>query len=221
MKAAQKIHIVDKKGSLYSEAVGDQVTWNAKNMVTVLTGKPFAMLREGNKRQILAPKILFYENSNNVLCEGSGTLYERRSDNKDAQDTDMKAIWSKKMQYNNTLKKISFYEGVQVTRSEQKLYGDQIDAYMNENQEINKIISIGNVYFYSKALNGSEGFGSLLTWDLIKNLALLTGNPKAELRKEGSRTFSQKVYFDIAQKRVSWEGRPHWQLISKETTDTN
>src|SRR3989338_4835685 len=221
MKAAQKIHIVDKKGSLYSEAVGDQVTWNAKNMVTVLTGKPFAMLREGNKRQILAPKILFYENSNNVLCDGSGTLYERRPDNKDAQDTDMKAIWSRKMQYNNTLKKISFYEGVQVTRSEQKLYGDQIDAYMNENQEINKIISIGNVYFYSKALNGSEGFGSLLTWDLIKNLALLTGNPKAELRKEGSRTFSQKVYFDIAQKRVSWEGRPHWQLISKETTDTN
>ena len=92
---------------------------------------------------------------------------------------------------------------------------------MNENQEINKIISIGNVYFYSRALNGSEGFGSLLTWDLIKNLALLTGNPKAELRKEGSRTFSQKVYFDIAQKRVSWEGRPHWRLISKETTDTN
>ncbi len=221
MKAAQKIHIVDKKGSLYSEAVGDRVTWNAKNMVTVLTGKPFAMLREGNKRQILAPKVLFYENSNNLLCEGNGTLYEKHPDSGQGEDEDIKVVWLKKMQYNDTLKKASFYEGARVTRNEQKLYGDQVDAYMNENQEISKIISIGNVYFYSKALNDSEGFGSLLTWDLIKNLALLTGNPKAELRKEGSRTFSEKVYFDIAGKKVTWEGRPHWQIISKETTDTN
>src|SRR5574341_17443 len=55
-KASEKIHIIDKKDNLYSEAVGDRVTWNAKNKVTILKGYPFALLREGNKRQILSPR---------------------------------------------------------------------------------------------------------------------------------------------------------------------
>jgi lipopolysaccharide export system protein LptA len=96
------------------------------------------------------------------------------------------------------------------------LNGDQIDAYLGENNKIGKIIAAGNVYFFSKELSGSEGFGSLLTWDLIRNIALMTGNPKAELRKEGARTFSENVCFDMAGKRVTWEGRPHWQLITEQ-----
>lgn len=106
---------------------------------------------------------------------------------------------------------------VEVTRGGQKLNGDQIDAYLGRDNKITKIIATGNVYFFSKSLSGSEGLGSLFTWDLVKNVAILTGNPNAELRKEGSRTFSEKVYFDMAKNRVTWEGRPHWQLISKET----
>jgi LPS export ABC transporter protein LptC/lipopolysaccharide transport protein LptA len=220
MIATQKVHIIDKKGSLYSEAVGDRVTWDVKNKVTVLTGQPFALLREENKRQIFAPKVLFYEDGNTILCEGSGNLYEKGNENisdKNAEETDLKVIWAKKMQYNDTHKKASFYEQVEVTRGGQKLNGDQVDAYLDDNKKINKIISTGNVYFFSKALNGSEGLGSLFTWDLVKNIALLTGKPKAELRKEGSRTFSEKVYFDMAEDRVTWEGRPHWQIITKET----
>ena len=214
MAATQKIHIIDKKNSLYSEAVGDRVTWDTKNRVTVLTGQPFALLRQGNKRQIFAPRVLFFEDGNSILCEGSGNLYEKGIEN--TEETDIKVIWVKKMHYSNTLKKASFYEDVEVTRDGQKLNGDQVDAYLDDNQRINKIISTGNVYFLSKALDGSEGLGSLLTWDLVKNVALLTGKPKAELRKEGSRTYSEKVYFNIAGNRVTWEGRPHWQLITKE-----
>ncbi len=217
--ATEKIHIIDKRDTLFSEAVGDQATWDAKNKLTVLRGQPFAILREGNKRQILAPRVLFYEDGNSVLCEGNGSLYEKGDETlskESSEETDIKVNWSKKMLYNDTLKKASFYGEAQATRGGQKLNGDQIDAYMNNNKKINKIIAAGNVYFYSKGLNGSEGLGSLLTWDLIQNVALLTGNPKAELRKEGSRTFSEKVYFDIAGNKVSWEGRPHWQLISKE-----
>ena len=218
LNATEKIHIIDKRGDLFSEAVGDQATWDAKNKLTVLRGQPFAILREGNKRQILAPRVLFYEDGKSVLCEGNGSLYEKGDETlskEDGEESDIKVTWSKKMLYNNELKKASFYGEAQVTQGGQKLNADQIDTYLNNNKKINKIIATGNVYFCSKGLDGSEGLGSLLTWDLIQNVALLTGNPKAELRKEGSRTFSEKVYFDMAGKRVTWEGRPHWQLISK------
>jgi len=218
LNATEKIHIIDKRGNLFSEAVGDHATWDAKNKVTVLRGQPFAILREGNKRQILAPRVLFYEDGKSVLCEGNGSLYEKGDETlskEGSESSDIKVNWSKKMLYNDELKKASFYGEAQVTQGGQKLNADQIDTYLNNNKKINKIIATGNVYFCSKGLEGSEGLGSLLTWDLIQNVALLTGNPKAELRKEGSRTFSEKVYFDMAGKRVTWEGRPHWQLISK------
>jgi lipopolysaccharide transport protein LptA len=219
-KATERIHIIDKKDNLYSEAVGDYCTWDAKNKVTILRGQPFAILKEGNKRQILAPRVFFYEDGNKIQCEGKGSFYEKgveKLPDENREETDIKVNWSKKMIYNDALKKASFYGEAQATRGGQKLNGDQIDAYLDHDQKINKIIATGNVYFFSKDLDDSEGFGSLFTWDLIKNVALLTGNPKAELRKEGSRTFSEKVYFDMAENRVTWEGRPHWQIISKET----
>lgn len=217
LNATEKIHIIDRKDSLFSEAVGDRATWDAKNKVTVLQGQPFALLREGNKRQILSPRVLFYEDGKTVLCEGKGSLYEKLP-NQGTEEADMKVNWSKKMIYNDVLKKVSFFEEAQAARGGQKLNGDQIDAYLDDKQSIHKIIGTGNVYFYSKGMDNSEGFGSLLTWDLVKNIAILSGNPKAELRKEGSRTFSDTVYFDMAENRVTWEGRPHWQIISKETT---
>ncbi len=210
MKATEKIHIIDKKGSLYNEAVGDQVTWNAKNKVTTLRGHPFAILREGNRRQIFSPKVLFYEDRNSVLCEGKGNLYEKGEEG--VEESDVTVDWSKRMTYNDDLKKVSFFEEVQATRGGQKLNGDQIDAYLNDSQKISKIIATGNTYFFSKVLHGCEGFGSFLIWDLVQDIAIMTGNPKAELRKEGSKTFSDKVYFNMAENRVTWEGRPHWQL---------
>ncbi len=214
MKAVEKIHIIDKKGSLYNEAVGDQVTWNAKNKVTVLRGYPFAILREGDKRQIISPKVLFYEDRNSILCEGKGSLHEKGEGND--EETDVKVDWSKRMIYNGDLKKTSFFEEVRATRGGQKLNGDQIDAYLDDNQKINKIIADGNTYFFSKVLNGCEGFGSFLTWDLVQDIAIMTGSPKVELRKEGSRTFSDKVYFNMGENRVTWEGRPHWQIQSSQ-----
>lgn len=219
LKATENIHIINKKSNLYSEAIGDQVTWNAKNKITILKGRPFAILREGDKRQIHSPRVLFYGNENNILCEGKGTLYEEGDEvpsHKGTEETDIKVDWTKKMVYNSELKKVSFYEQVQATRGGQKLNGDQIDAYMNDNKRISKIVATDNVYFFSKDLHNSEGLGTLLIWDLIQNVALLTGNPKAELRREGSRTFSEKVYFDINGNHITWEGRPHWQLITNK-----
>ncbi|TVM03463.1 MAG: LPS export ABC transporter periplasmic protein LptC [Candidatus Brocadia sp. WS118] len=224
LKATEKIHIIDKRDNLFSEAVGDRVTWDAKNRVTILRGQPFALLKEGNRRQILVPRVLFYEDGKTVLCEGKGSLYERGEEkfpNQSTEETDLKVNWTKKMLYYDTLRKVSFYEEAEATRGGQKLQGDQIDAYLDNNKNIHKIIATGNVHFSSKRLENSEGFGSLFTWDLAQDNALLTGNPKAELRKEGSRTFSEKVFFNMAENRVTWEGRPHWQIMSNETTRSN
>ena len=75
----------------------------------------------------------------------SKDLYEKGDENisdKNAEETDLKVIWAKKMQYNDTHKKASFYEQVEVTRGGQKLNGDQVDAYLDDNKKINKIIAI-------------------------------------------------------------------------------
>ncbi|BBO18905.1 LPS export ABC transporter periplasmic protein LptC [Candidatus Brocadia pituitae] len=224
LKATDKIHIIDKRDNLFSEAVGDRATWDAKNKVTILRGQPFALLREGNRRQILVPRVFFYEDGKTVLCEGKGSLYDRgegKFPNQSTEETDLKVNWTKKMLYYDTLRKVSFYEEAEATRGGQKLQGDQIDAYLGNDKNIHKIIATGNVHFSSKRLENSEGFGSLFTWDLVQDSALLTGNPKAELRKEGSRTFSEKVYFNMAENQVTWEGRPHWQIMSSGTTRTD
>lgn len=224
LKATEKIHIIDKRDNLFSEAIGDRVTWDAKNKVTILRGQPFALLREGNRRQILVPRVLFYEDGKTVLCEGKGSLYERGEEkfpNLSTEETDLKVNWTKKMLYYDTLRKVSFFGESEATRGGQKLQGDQIDAYLDNDKNIHKIIATGNVHFFSKRLENSEGFGSLFTWDLAQDNALLTGNPKAELRKEGSQTFSEKVFFNMAENRVTWEGRPHWQIMSNETKRSN
>ena len=138
MNATEKIHIIDKRGNLFSEAVGDQATWDAKNKLTVLRGQPFAILREGNKRQILAPRVLFYEDGSSVLCEGNGSLYEKGDETlskEGSEESDIKVTWSKKMLYNDELKKASFYGEAQVTQGGQKLNGDQIDTYLNTNKK--------------------------------------------------------------------------------------
>lgn len=224
LKATENIHIINKKSNLYGEAVGDQVIWNVRNNTTVLKGRPFALLREGNKRKILAPRVLFYGSENNVLCEGKGSLYEKGEESLSSnsiENTDLKVNWTKKMVYNSLLKKASFYEEAQATRGGYKLNGDQIDAYLDANQNIHKIISTNNVYFSiiqsgNEDLSGTEGLGTFFVWDLIQNVALLTGDPKAELRKGITRSFSEKVYFDMMENRITWEGRPHWHLIGKE-----
>ncbi|MBF8278172.1 MAG: hypothetical protein HW390_3245 [Candidatus Brocadiaceae bacterium] len=220
LKGWENVHIINQKeGGLVSEAVGDQVIWNVKNKISVLRGDPFVILKDGENRQIFSPKVVFYEGGHNMLCEGEGSLYEK-ADKLHSQDEveneDLKVKWLKKMFYNAELKKASFYEGVEATRGGERLDSDQMDAYFDGNQKMTKLIAAGNVYFLSKNLDGNEGLGSFLTWDFIQNTALLTGKPKAELRKGGSRTFSEEVYFNMAKNQITWEGSPHWQVIDKQ-----
>lgn len=223
LKGSENVHIINQKeGGLVSEAVGDQVLWNVKNKISVLRGYPFVILKEGDTRQIFSPKVVFYEGGNNMLCEGEGSLYEKADNSHsrdEAENEDLKVRWTKKMFYNDALRKASFYEGVEATKGGEKLDSDQMDAYFDGNQKMTKLIAAGNVYFFSKGLDGNEGLGSFLTWDFIQNTALLTGKPKAELRKGSSRTFSEEVYFNMAKNQITWEGSPHWQVIDKQQSD--
>ncbi len=220
LKGSENVHIINQKeGGLVSEAVGDQVLWNVKNKISVLRGYPFVILKEGDNRQIFSPKVVFYEGGHNMLCEGEGSLYEKAAaprSQDEAENADLKVKWLKKMFYNDELRKASFYEGVEATKGGEKLDSDQMDAYFDGNQKMTKLIAAGNVYFFSKGLDGNEGLGSFLTWDFIQNTALLTGKPKAELRKGGSRTFSEEVYFNMAKNQITWEGSPHWQVIDTQ-----
>ncbi len=220
MKGSEDVHIVNRKeGGLVSEAVGDQVVWNVKNKISILRGYPFVILKDGESRQIFSPKVVFYEGGHNMLCEGEGSLYEKADKLQSqgaAEDEDLKIKWLKKMFYNADMGKASFYEGVEATKGGERLNSDQMDAYFDDNQKMTKLIAAGNVYFLSKNLDENEGFGSFLTWDFIQNTALLTGKPKAELRKGGSRTFSEEVYFNMAKNQITWEGSPHWQVIDKQ-----
>ncbi len=217
LKGSDNVHIINQKeGGLVSEAVGDQVFWNVKNKISVLRGYPFVILKEGENRQIFSPKVVFYEGEKNMLCEGEGSLYEKAANphsNDEGENAALKVQWTKKMFYNDVLGKASFYEGVEATKGGEKLNSDQMDAYFDSNQKMTKLIAADSVYFLSKSLEGNEGLGSFLTWDLIQNTALLTGKPKAELRKEGSRTFSEEIYFNMAKNQITWEGSPHWQVI--------
>ena len=223
LKGWEDVHIINQKeGGLVSEAVGDQVIWNVKNKISVLRGDPFVILKDGEDRQIFSPKVVFYEGGHNMLCEGEGSLYEKADklhSQDEAENEDLKVKWLKKMFYNAELRKASFYEGVEATRGGERLDSDQMDAYFDGNQKMTKLIAAGNVYFLSKNLDGNEGLGSFLTWDFIQNTALLTGKPKAELRKGGSRTFSEEVYFNMAKNQITWEGIPHWQVIDKQQSD--
>ena len=164
-------------------------------------------------KQISAPKITFSESDQKMLAEGKGNLLAKTRSEKDGKDAEQLNInWDKEMIYNGQNQTANFYETIKVTKGKNKLDCDRLDVFFDDQDKIKKATAFGNVYINSPDSDNTEGLGTLLEWDLIKDVAVLTGNPLAELRKSGTRTFSEKIYFDINTKRVHWEGRPHWKI---------
>jgi lipopolysaccharide transport protein LptA len=152
-----------------------------------------------------------------MLAEGKGNLIAKTSSEKEGKDAEHLNInWDKEMIYNGRNQVANFYETIKVTKGKEKLDCDRLDVFFDDQDKIKKATAFGNVYINSPDSDNTEGLGTLLEWDLIKDLAVLTGNPLAELRRSGARTFSEKIYFDINTKRVHWEGRPHWKIYEKQ-----
>ena len=213
MEATKEVHMIEKRDDSIREARGDKLIWASTRNYTELYGdNPLATVIDGDK-QISAPKITFSESDQKLLAEGKGNLLAKTSSEKDGKDAEQLNInWNKEMIYNGQNQIANFYETIKVTKGKNKLDCDRLDVFFDDQDKMKKATAFGNVYINSPDSDNTEGLGTLLEWDLIKDVAVLTGNPLAELRKSGSRTFSEKIYFDINTKRVHWEGRPHWQI---------
>jgi lipopolysaccharide transport protein LptA/LPS export ABC transporter protein LptC len=213
MEATKDVYLIEKRDDSLREARGDKLIWaSTKNYTELYGDNPLATVIDGDK-QISAPKITFSESEKKMLAEGKGNLLAKTSAEKEGKDAEHLNInWNKEMIYNGRNQVANFYETIKVTKGKDKLDCDRLDVFFDDQDKIKKATAFGNVYINSPESDNIEGLGTLLEWDLIKDLAVLTGNPLAELRKSGSRTFSNKIYFDINTKRVHWEGRPHWKI---------
>ena len=213
LEATKDVYLIEKKDGSIREARGDKLIWATTRDYTELYGNnPLATVIDEDK-QISAPKITFSETEDKMFAEGKGNLIAKTSSEEDGKDAeDLLINWDKEMIYNGRDQVANFYEMIKVTKGKNKLDCDRLDVFFDDQDEIEKATAFGNVYFNSPDSDNTEGLGTLLEWDLIKDVAVLTGNPTAELRRSGQRTFSKKIYFDINTKRVHWEGKPHWKI---------
>ncbi|KHE91737.1 MAG: hypothetical protein SCABRO_02518 [Candidatus Scalindua brodae] len=213
LEATKDVYLIEGKDDAIREARGDKLIWAATRDYTELYGNnPLATVIDKDK-QIFAPKITFSETEDKMFAEGKGNLLAKTSAEKDGKDAeDLLINWNKEMVYNGRDQVANFYEMIKITKGNNKLDCDRLDIFFDDKEEIEKATAFGNVYLNSPDSDNTEGLGTLLEWDLIKDVAVLTGKPLAELRRSGQRTFSTKIYFDMNTKRVHWEGKPHWKI---------
>ena len=216
MEATKDVHLVEGKVGSSREASGGKFIWASTRSYIELFGSPMASVTDGEK-YITAPKISFSEDDKKVLAEGKGYLIAKGQIGKESKKPEPFEInWNKEMIYNGSGYMANFYEMIKVTKGNQKLECDRLDVFFDDQDKVEKATAFGNVYLASPDIDNTEGLGTQLEWDLVKGLAVLIGNPLAELRRSGARTFSEKIYFDIKTKRVHWEGRPHWQIYENQ-----
>ncbi len=216
LEATRDVFFVEKKDDgLLREARGDKMVWISTGNYIELYGNPMASVKDG-ERQISAPKISFSEDENKMLAEGKGSLLVKTHTEKEEDSEFVDISWNQKMVYNGSNKTAIFYEMVNTVKGEDKLDCDRLDVLFYNKDEIKKVTALGNVYIESPGLDNIEGLGTLLVWDFSEDRAVLTGEPLAELRKSGARTFSEKIYFDMNTQRVHWEGKPRWQIYAEQ-----
>jgi lipopolysaccharide transport protein LptA len=215
LEATRDVFSIEKKGDSFRETRGEKMVWFPKENYIELYGNPLASAKDGEKK-ITAPKIFFSEEENKMLAEGKGNLLVKTHAKKEEDSEFVDINWDKKMVYNGKNKTAIFYGMVNTVKGEEKLDCDRLDVLFHDKEKIKKITASGNVYIESPRLDNTEGFGTLLVWDLTEDRAVLTGDPLAELRKSGTRTFSEKIYYDMNSQRVHWEGKPHWQIYAEQ-----
>jgi LPS export ABC transporter protein LptC/lipopolysaccharide transport protein LptA len=215
LEAIRDVLFIEKMGDSFREARGERIVWVSMGNYIELYGSPLALVKDG-ERQISAPKISFSEDENKMLAEGKGNLLVKTHTEKEERSEFVDISWNEKMVYNGKNKTAIFYEMVNTVKGEEKLDCDKLDVLFHDKDKIKKIIASGNVYIESPRLENTEGVGTLLVWDFSEERAVLTGEPLAELRRSGARTFSEKIYFDMNTQRVHWEGKPRWQIYVEQ-----
>ena len=222
LTANDKVIIIEQKEDYKSEIEADILTWSANDKPAELEGKPFAKVKLGNK-QLSSPKIMVFDNGKRILANDKGNLTIAPGDAPGDYKADSGYIyleWQGHMEFKRDERKASFYENIQALKQGMNIRCDIFDVYFDENEQVKKIVALENVYISSDIIPNLEGLGTMLTLDVLDNVAILTGDPLAELRKEGSRTLSKTIYFDIKSKQVTWDGRSQWQIMQGDVEKT-
>lgn len=215
LEAVRDVHFIEKRGNSFRETQGDRIVWFSTGNYIELYGKPVALVKDG-ERQISAPKISFSEDESKMRAEGKGNLLVKTHTEKEEESEFVDINWNDKMVYNGKNKTAVFYEMVKTVKGNDRLDCDRLDVLFYDKDTIEKAIASGNVYIKSPKLENTEGIGTSLIWDFSEDRAVLTGDPFAELRRSGARTFSEKIYFDMNTQRVHWEGNPRWQIYAEQ-----
>lgn len=215
LKASKAVHILETKGRLKREAKASQVILEGEGNLVEMAAEPYAWVQEGNKH-ITAPYIMFFDNGQKIIGEGPGNL-SIKPDKEDESAGNIEAVdvtWLDRMVFDQAQQRAFFYGSVKTVRGEHKIESDQLDVFLNGADSFEKIIAKENVHFKDLRKSGIEGIGDIATWDCKLGFVVLGGNPKAELRRDKSRSFSRLIYYDLQSQHITWEKDTHLQVPS-------
>lgn len=217
IKATKAVHLLETKGELKREAKASQAIWEAGGNLVEMVAEPYAWVQEGN-RLLTAPYIAFFDDGQKIIGEGQGNL-SIKSENKEDENTgnppEAEAVdvsWLDRMVFNRAGQRAFFYGGVKTVKGKQKIDSDQLDVFLIGSDKFDKIIAKGNVYFKDLRKGGVEGIGDIANWDCQLGFVILGGNPKAELRRDKSRSFSRLISYDLQSQHINWEKDTHLQI---------
>lgn len=212
--ATDKVKIVEEEDNRKTEIEADMLTWEVDGKPLELTGEPFAKINIDNK-ELTSAKILVFNEGDKITADEKGniTFYPNNPPGAENEYTGRISLeWQGNMVFTRSDKKASFYENVQVLKDGINIRCDLFDVFFDKTENLKRIVAMENVYVSSDIFPNTEAFGTMLTWNIDENVVVLTGDPLAELRKDGSRTLSKRIFFDLATKHVTWEGGSQWQL---------
>ena len=219
--AKEDVYINEKKRDYVTEIEADKMTWVGGDKPVELIGDPYAKIKLGGK-QLASSKILIFEEGNRISAEDKGHLIisvkgNRGGQNKISKNSlkDIRLEWQGNMEFNRFQSKASFYDNIEAFKDGLNIRCDVFNVFFDKDENVKKIVAMENVYISSAALQNMEGLGTMLTWDIVDNIAILTGDPVAELRKGGSRTLAKRVFFNINTRQVTWDGRTEWQMYKE------
>jgi LPS export ABC transporter protein LptC/lipopolysaccharide transport protein LptA len=215
LKASDAVHILETKGGkLKREAKASQVILEGGGNLVEMVAEPYAWIQEGN-RQITAPYIMLFNNGQKMVCEGQGNLSIKRESEKDESPDGLGTVdvsWLDRMVFDQAQQRALFYGGVKTVKGEQTIESDQLEVFLNGNNNFDKITAKGNVYFKDLRKGGVECVGDIANWDCKLGFVVLGGNPRAELRRDKSRSFSKLISYDLKSQHINWEKDTHLQI---------
>lgn len=218
LDAKGDIRIFEKKDNRQTEMEADSLQWEIGNKPIEIIGEPVARIKIDNK-VLESSEINIYDNGNKIVADDRGNITISTDENPTGGDMKKGRIyleWQGNMVFRRIMGKASFYDNIKAFKDGMNINCDVLDVFFDHKDNIRRIVALENVYLSTEITTNTEAFGTMLTWDVEQNIVELTGNPLAELRKDGSRTLSKKIFFDVRTKQVTWEGGSQWQIINSK-----